>query len=268
MLTENEFKKLSINFRRVASRLLRCPFDEYQESLAKFLLFIEESPIISKFIEENNTTKFNIKQTLAQREFFGKFKLPIQKSEEIAFIYQLLKYISENELDIGNLSLGYGGASKKIQDHVDGFNQQVVKPFVDYIVTYLEELKIDMGLDGKSGTQFNIGVFEGQLNHAEGNSTITATQTYNGTKITDLKDIVSQYIKALNSDETVPTHEKEDTVEILEAVVQEIESKNPKKVILKTAIEKIKSVGNLIHSGTAIIILGNKLIEKLQDFIS
>ncbi|MCJ7843566.1 hypothetical protein MUB24_22355 [Lederbergia sp. NSJ-179] len=263
---EKEFKKLSLNFRRVASRFLNCNFQEYQECLKRFLFFIDDSPVIKEFIQENNTTQFDIKKIIQEKEFHAKFKLPVREQEEIAFIYQMLNYISENELDIMNIAYGYGG-SNKIQSHVDSFNNQVAKPLVDYIVTYLGELKIDMGLDGKSNTQYNIGEFRGQLNHAEGQSTITASQTYNETKIAGLKELTEQFVEELNMNESISQDDKEETTEILEAAVQEVDSEKPKKIIIKTAIEKVKSVGELATAGTTLFTLGTKLVESLQGLI-
>ncbi|EFV71665.1 hypothetical protein HMPREF1012_02304 [Bacillus sp. BT1B_CT2] len=264
---EKEIKKLSLNFRRVASRFLNCNFQDYHDCLKRFLLFIEESPVIYEFIQANNMIRFDIEQVIKGKGFQKKFRLPIRESEEIAFIYQMLNYISDNELDIANISFGYG-SSNKIQSHVDNFNDQVVKPLVDYIVTYLGEMKIDMGFDGKSSTQYNIREFRGQLNHAEGQSTVTATQTFNETKTADLKDLTKQFIKELNKDEAIPQDDKEETTEILEAAVQEAESEKPKKIILKTAIEKVKSVGELASAGTALFTLGSQLVESLQGLIA
>ncbi len=153
------------------------------KNLKRYLLFIEESPTINEFIQENNVKEFNIEKILAEKEFHDQFQLPIRESEEIAFIYQLLNYISHNNLDIVNISYGYG-SSKQIQSHVEGFNNHVVQPLVDHIVTYLGEMKIDMGLDKKSGTHFTFNRdFKGQFNHAEGNGQVSAHQTYNDTKV-------------------------------------------------------------------------------------
>ncbi|MFD1608632.1 hypothetical protein [Oceanobacillus luteolus] len=165
-----------------------------------------------------------------------------------------------------NIAYGYGG-SNKIQSHVDNFNNQVAKPLVDYIVTYLGELKIDMGLDGKSNTQYNIGEFRGQLNHAEGQSTVAASQTYNETKIAGLKELTEQFVEELNMNESISQDDTEETTEILEAAVQELESEKPRKIIIKTAIEKVKSVGELATAGTTLFTLGTKLVESLQGSI-
>ncbi|MEH7221367.1 hypothetical protein V7107_29330, partial [Bacillus toyonensis] len=63
-LTEIDYKKLSLNFRRVASRFLKTNYSEADDNLERFLLFIEESPVIFKFIQENNTVNYDIKDVI------------------------------------------------------------------------------------------------------------------------------------------------------------------------------------------------------------
>ena len=71
-----------------------------------------------------------------------KCDLPIEKDNEIAYIYQLLKHGQENSRDYATFSNGYGSGNK-FQDHMDAFNNEVVKHLVDYIREYLEDLMID-----------------------------------------------------------------------------------------------------------------------------
>lgn len=266
-MTENEFQKLSLNFRRVASRFLNANFQDYQDSLKRFLIFIEDSPTISEFIQDNNTKTFDIEQVISARGYHDKFKLPIRESEEIAFVYQMLNYISDNNLDITGIAFGYS-SSNKFQAQVDEFNNHVAKPLVDHIVNYLGELKIDMGLDKKSSTEYHIGDFRGQLNHAEGQGRVTANQTYNETQVAELKDITEQFVEELNKNADISDQEKEETTEILEAAVQEAESEKPKGIIVKTAIEKVKSVGELATAGTTLFSLGEQLVQSLQGVIA
>ncbi|MGV3240797.1 hypothetical protein ACEF17_11950, partial [Streptococcus hyovaginalis] len=111
VISENDFKKLSLNFRRVASRFLNCNFQDYLDCLKRFLLFIEDSQTINEFIQKNNTTNYDIEKIIEEREFQEKFKLPIRESEESSFIYQMVKCISNNELDIFNIAYGYSGSN-------------------------------------------------------------------------------------------------------------------------------------------------------------
>lgn len=265
-LTEQEFQKLSLNFRRVASRFLNTKFDDYQDSLKRFLIFIEDSPTISEFIQENNTKTFDIEKVIEARGYHDRFKLPIRESDEIAFVYQMLRFISDNERDIIGLTFGYS-SSNKIQAQVEEFNNHVVKPLVDHIVNYLGELKIDMGLDKKSSTNYHIGDFRGQLNHAEGQGRVTANQTYNETKVEGLKEVVEKFVEELQKHEEIPDDEKEETVEFLEAAVQEAESEKPKKAIMNTAMGKVRGINEIASAGTTLFTLGTQLVDSLGGFI-
>ncbi|MEY8757931.1 hypothetical protein AB9M93_26170 [Peribacillus frigoritolerans] len=267
-LTENEYKKLSIKFRAVASRLLNSQFQEANGNLERFLSFIESSPTISIFIEENNKTKYDMESIVRNRGYNDKFQLPINDSEEISFIYQLLKHVSDKKIDYYNISLGYNHG-KKIQGSVDSFNNQVVRPLVNHIVTYLGEMAIDMGLDKKSGgTQFNIGDFRGQLNHAEGQATISANQIFTETQVADLKDVSQKYIKALAEDQLIPEEQKAEVAEFLEAAIDEAESDKPKKAIVKTTAEKLQAVQNVATTGSAVYTLGSQILTLLQGLMA
>jgi hypothetical protein len=263
-LTENEYKKISLKFRKVASRYLNSDINDAKDNLDRFLIFIEECSVINQFIHDNNQVDFDIEEIFNKRGYFDQIKLPIRSSEEIAFIFQLLNYISINNVSYHGLTTGYG---KKFQDSCDNFHNQVVKPLVDHIVSYLGEMAIDMGLDKKSSTQFNIKDFRGQLNHAEGQSSINANQSYSESNILELKEVSRNFAKALFEDKNVPQEVKEEATEFLEAAVQEVESEKPKKAIVKIAIEKIKDVKEVATTGTALYTLGDQLITLFQNFI-
>ncbi|MEM5635571.1 hypothetical protein AAHB65_02270 [Bacillus toyonensis] len=128
-------------------------------------------------------------------------------------------------------------------------------------------MAIDMGLDKRSSTQFNIQDFRGQLNHAERESSITAHQVYNESNIEDLKKIGSQFIQELLNEKSDLGIDKEETKEFLEAAIEEVESEKPKKTIIKTAIEKVKNVNELVTGGTALYTSGEKLLSLLQQHI-
>ena len=264
-LTEQEYKKVSLNFRKIASRFLQTDFREANDNLDRFLLFIEESPVIYKFIEENNTKKYEIESLIDARHYNEKFKLPVRTSDEIAFIYQLLKGISENERTYLDVAMGYNDGNK-LQDAVTKFNQQVAKPLIDHIVSYLGEMAIDMGLDKKSGTQYNINGFRGQLNHAEGQSSVTANQMYSESKVEDLKDLSEKFVRELLKNNDISPTYKDDTIEFIEAAIQEVEAEKPKKALIKMAVEKVNEVKEIAAAGSTVYTLGDQLWNLLRTF--
>lgn len=263
-MSEKEFQKISLNFRKVASRFLKSDFQAFNENLKRFLLFVEESSIINEFIQENNIKDFDIKKTLDERGYNSRFQLPIRESEEIAFIYQLLNFISKNNLDISSISYGYGN-SKKIQNHVSSFSDTVIKQLVDHIVTYLGEMKIDMGFDKKSGTHFTFNnEFKGQFNHAQDHGQISAQQNYTEIKVRELKEVAENFVEELKKNEAIGEVKKNETIEFLEASIQEIESEKPKKAIMKTALDKVKEVNEFATAGSALFKVGTQLVELFQ----
>ncbi|MFD1735408.1 hypothetical protein ACFSCX_02415 [Bacillus salitolerans] len=263
-LSEKEYKKLSLNFRKVASRFLNSDINEAKDNLDRFLIFIEECPTIKKFILNNNNMTFDIEEILRNRDYNDYIKLPIRTSEEIAFIFQMLNYISINNINYHGLVAGYG---RKFQESCENFHNQTVKPLVDHIVSYLGEMAIDMELDKRSTTQFNIGDFRGQLNHAEGQASISANQTYNENKVEELKDIAQKFAQALMEDTSIPDQDKVDTVELVEAAVQEVESEKPKKVIVRTAMDQIRTINEVAGAGTNVITLGTQLLQMFHSII-
>lgn len=53
----------------------------------------------------------------------------------------------------------------------------------------------------------------------------------------------------------------------MEAAVQEVESKKPKKIILRTAMDQVRTANEVAGTGANVITLGTQLFQKFQWFI-
>lgn len=264
-LTEKEYKKLSLNFRRAASRFLNTSHQNANDDLKRFLAFIEDSSVISDFIASHNIENYDMEKRIGQGERKS-LKLPVGQSKEIAFIYQMLIYIRDHNIDYLNAALLYS-MKKRLQDTVKEFNYEIVKPLIDHIESYLQEVAIDMDLDKSSNTQFNIHDFSGQLNHAEGQSTIHAKQTYNENDLKEVKQLASEFAQVLKEDNSVQENDKKEAVELVEAAVQEIESEKPRKSIIKSAMTSIRGINEIAVAGSNTADIGAKLAETFQGFL-
>ena len=260
-IDKREFQKISLEFRRLSSRLLRTNFDDGMDNLKRFLNFIENKPLIFDFILENNIEKYNIKDEISKRKLSRGYNIPINKSEEIAYVYQLLKYCTENCRDYLSICMGYS-SSRMLQDHIDSFNNRVVNAFISHIEVYLKERLIDMGETGK----LNVIVNGGQVAIANDNSTVNATQNNNYNQTENLNGLIEELIKLINSLD-LNSEEKEETKEIITAAMEEVESDKPKKSIIKYAIEKIEYVGKLGVGITGLFTTSQKIIEILSNVI-
>lgn len=69
------------------------------------------------------------------RDWHDKYDLPIEKDKEIAVI-NCWNHGQISYKDYTAFSNGYGSGNK-LQDHMDAFNNEVVKHLVDYIREYL-----------------------------------------------------------------------------------------------------------------------------------
>jgi len=141
-MNKKELNKLAREFRMYGSRLLSTKYGNGMSDLSRFLNFIESNEIIYEFILKNNNHQYDMKDICNGRGWHDKYDLPVEKDKEIAFIYQLLKYGQETFGGYTAFSNGYGSGNK-FQDHMDAFNNEVVKHLVDYIREYLEDLIID-----------------------------------------------------------------------------------------------------------------------------
>lgn len=266
-LTKEEFQKISFNFRRVSSDFLNCNEDSYQRMLKKFLSFVNNTLVIKNFINNNNVKSFDFTY-LKDRSDNIRFKLPVDDSEEIAYIYQLLAFISDNNFDIFYLTFRYGSHNRGTTHRIQTFNNEVVKPLIAQINTHLTEIKIDSGFHGNYSVtnQFTFEQdFRGQINQASGGSTISASQTYKEADIEELKEYSNEFLSALTESQEINKEDKLTLVELLEVTIQNLEKEQPKKTIIKIAKDKLKNVIETVDTGTTLFILGAKLIELLNN---
>lgn len=264
-LTKEELQKISINFRRVSSDFLSCTESSYHRMLKKFLNYVNNTPVIKKFIDDNGVKLYDftyLKGSSDRIEFY----LPVDNSDEIAYIYQLLTFVSDKEFGIFPLTFMYG--SHKAGNKIQSFNNEIIKPLIDHINTYLTEIKIDSGFQDNYGVtnQFTFKQdFKGQINSASGSSTITAHQTYKEADIEEIKDYSKDFLSALTESQEINKEDKLALIELLEVTIQNLEKEEPKKTIIKIAMEKIKNVTENVDTGTTLFFIGVKLTELLNN---
>lgn len=169
-INKKDLKILSMNFRRIASRLINCNYDTGINLLAKFLSFIDKEEIISEFVMEYvNADDF---REVGRGESFS--SMGESEQEEISFTYQYLKYCSKNFDDYYvDMALDYGDNS---DEAIREFNNRIILPFVNYIEGYLTEIGIKMGYDEDTKFVIHINGGNAQVNVADGHATVTAQQ--------------------------------------------------------------------------------------------
>jgi len=266
-ITKNDLKKLSLNFRNIASRFLTTDYLYGMENLKRFIDCIENTPLIYNYILNNNKTEFDIKKIIKDMEWNQLYSLPNKKEDEIAFTYQLLKYGLDKYDKYFILAKNYepGG---NFQVKTDAFNKNVVLPFVQHIINYFEELIIDMGLDEKKSIHIEVsGGTVGQFNLSQDQSTLFADQTNINNDLSEINNLFKNFINLLKK-EDISENDKDEIKELVAIIKEEINSKNPRKSLIKAIFDKLKISLDIFKDGTTIVVTLMAIIDAIKNFIN
>lgn len=160
-----EVRKLSREFRVVASQLLRTAHEDGINNLQRLIKFIETNHLIYDFVLKNQKTEYEIPVLISQlKNTCNRYKIPDNKEEEISYTYQLLKYGLANFSEYYYFPMSVGGYNgNKIQTKVDEFNKTIVFSFVNQIDGFLTNLLIDLGDDDQNTIHVQVGNLYGAI---------------------------------------------------------------------------------------------------------
>lgn len=238
-MNRTELKIVQYDFSCISNRLLRANYQDYEQVLMKFIRHLEDTEIIFDFIKDC-ITQFDVETEVNEvANSFGRlmFDLGDDNEEEISRIYQILKHICDNNFDVSRGIAHSYSTSKKFQDMIRSFNERVVLVFISHIENYLTKIGIGMGMD--ETTKYVITVSGGQVNLANDNSQISATQN-NGIDFSQFETIRTAILDSMGDEQT--REEKEQIEETLVAIKEELQKSAPKKGVMTTMINGIKVI--------------------------
>ena len=259
-LNRRELRKIIYDFNSISNRLLQANYDDYNGVLSKFISFLKNTLIIYDYILDCGQCDWDLEQEFQEiGESYGQciFALGDTDEEEIRNVFAVLSYIVEKNLLIHHgIAMGYSN-SRHYQDKVKGFNDRVVMVLIRHIECYLTKIGIDMGVDEK--ISYSITVHNGQVNIANDEATINATNTndFDNNEFMRLLEIIKDLAKGLSAED------KESLECSLEVIEEEYKSCRPRKSFLKTAITgltMIKGSAEFAAAVTTLIQFINPLI--------
>ncbi|KAF0506975.1 hypothetical protein [Pediococcus pentosaceus] len=256
-INKQELKKIIYDFNRISNRLLRVDFTDYSLVLKKFLNYIESTELIWAVIIDAGKPSYDVAKEVQKISGYSNKLLNLgdTEREEITNIYYVLKYCSDNTIDIPyELTFAYS-SSTKWQDKTREFNTRVVLVLINNIEAYLTKVGIDMGLD--ENTKYSITVNNGQVNLASDSAKINATQN-NGVDIKKIESLITNIIS--NIDVATSLEDRQQIEESLEMIQTELTSPKPKKSMINMALEGLK----MIESGTEFSAAVVKLVKFVQ----
>ncbi|MCQ6280057.1 hypothetical protein JN080_12425 [Bacillus sp. EB600] len=233
----------------------------------RFSKYIDNEPILFDFITKNNVVNFDMKEIIQSRGFNVKFDIPLEVNEEIAFIYQLLKYTTENFDRYDTVSRAYAmyrGA--KISDSIREFNREVVKLLVNHITDYLEEKAIELGIDEKPNAKVLVQGNVGQLNFTETGNIQANQQNNSQNSNEELLSLAKEIITALKDAKIENTADKEDAIDFVEEATNSIEAGNqPKPSVIRRARESLSKIRPVVEDASYLAMQIDKFVQAVSN---
>ncbi|NFG02907.1 hypothetical protein FCV36_11480 [Clostridium sporogenes] len=266
-----EYRKVSQAFRRIASNMLTTKYDDGNIHLIRLRKFIQENELINNIIQDKvRNVDYDYKGNfIVEDGGWSSILIPIDESEHIKAMYDYLVDITNEEEDIRGRAHNFYHSSGKWNDIIREYLDKAFKPLVDFIVDSLSMEMIGMeSVKQETHIHQNINKNYGTASVAQGN-----IESVNNVTLNDLQDIkeLVESLKDLIIKEEIDEMEKEEVVDDLETIEQEINSENPKHVKIRKAWQGIKSFMSKIPGGlakaTIIATQCGELYEKLKPFI-
>ena len=258
MTDKTAFKKTLYCFNHEANVLLRSSWEESPAPFKRFLDRIEAEPGIKAYLDDciDNHIPEGFNAGKDVREVAGNpgttfINFSTIPEEESAEVYLILKEMIAQNIH-GRSYFYYTFASgNKFEDMYKGFLNKVVRRLIANITEHLTMIGIEMGLDSGDSVTNNFGsVHNLQMNQATDNSTINATQNI-GIDEHALNKLIDTILSAAKTEiddaETI-----EDVCDNVEIVRTQIESGEPKRGVLKSALGFLRGVNGGIQFAVAV----------------
>jgi hypothetical protein len=266
-----EYRKVSQAFRRVASNMLTTKYDDGNIQLIRFRRFIQENELINSIIQEKiRDVDYDYKKEfIVEDGGWSSIVIPIDESKHIKAMFDYLIDITNEEKDIRGVAHKFYHHSGKWNDIIREYLDKAFKPLVDFIVDSLSMEMIGMEVvKQETHIHQNINTNYGTASIAQGN--IDSVNNVTISDIQEIKELVES-LKCLIIIEEIDEEVKEEVIDDLETIKEEINSEKPKHIRIKKASQGIKNFLSKIPQGIAtasvIATQGIELYEKLKPFI-
>lgn len=260
-LTRRDLRKLLNDFNSLSNRLLQADIQDYNTVLSRFIRFVTDTEIIYDYIKDCGECSQNMSEEYkAVQSGRAIFELGDSDEEEVRNVYSILKYAMENNVSIYHgVALSYSN-SRKFQDNLKVFNERVTMVLIRHIENYLTNIGIDMGIDEK--VVYNITLKDGQVNIANDNSTINASNNVNQIDVSQLNTLIENIKNEANNCE-INESGKEEIMNSLSVIEDEVREPAPRKNHVNIAIKALEAIKGSAEFGAAVV----ALYQFLQPFL-
>lgn len=204
-IKKNDLRKISNNFRRYASQVITASHVDQYIHLKTFIEYIDTTDVIKSYIDltynEVEDLEFDIQEVM---ESYGSWYLsiPVNENERLNYIYQVLKYFTENHIkNPYRIAKVYVSSNQK-SDMARAFGNHFIFPFQSIISNYLNDIFDDLGYSDEANIVINANSTGVQVNVANNNSSVEATMNVNSED--EIKETIDKLINTINDDNLDP----------------------------------------------------------------
>ncbi len=260
-MNRTELMIIIYEFNSLSNRLLQADFNDYNNVLSKFVSFLKETEIIFDYVVDCGTCDQDMEREFKEVQTRQAiFDLGETTEEEVRNVFAILKYIVENNVNVCyGIGMSYSH-NRKYQDILKDFNSRVTMVLIRHIETYLTKIGIEMGLE--DNITYNITLKDGQVNIANDNATINATNTVSVINAEELSRLLEE-IKTTAQNSNLSLEDKETVSSSIEVIGDELKAEKPRKSFLRTAIMGLKTIKGTAEFSAAVV----ALIQFVEPFI-
>lgn len=267
-----ELKKTSLEFRRIASNMLRTEYTNQDVPLHRFKNYIDTNVIIKDIVQfaiEN--IDYDYKNCFEKEPSdWASISVPVNEREHLRAMYDYMTFIVDEKKSVLQVSSSYMCSSRKITDIIQNFLSLAFKPLVDYITDELS--KMIMMEEEIEMKKIEVNANHSVVNMTDNNSSISFNNAtiVNQNDLRDISDLIlvlKQEIDNVN----VSLEEKDDFIDDLEVMQEQLNEQSYKSTRLKKAFNNVKTfLSNsalLTGAGVAFATNVKKLIELVQPIV-
>lgn len=279
MITYTELRKISLEFRRLSSNLLRSGREDSDVALARLMKYIEATTFIHDTVHNAiDSVDFDFKQCfLIEDTGWHGVNIPEDEYCHLKAQYDYMNFIlGDEKKSVGGEARQYPHSSKSWSEIIQEFLDTAVKPMIDYINDAIStEMIVIEEYEKKAPPSIvqNIGNNYGTLN-AQGTGSIVSTNN-TSVMINDINNLLSKIIPSIENIIDVTDDEKESIKDDLESIQEQVNSPEPKKSRMRKSLDGIKKFAQEFSMKLAVSLAAgavtnadwNLLIQNIEQFI-
>lgn len=274
-----DLRKLSLEFRRIASNFLNSNDDNADVNLSRFLKFINCNELIFNVLNQKMAgLEYDFKDCFGiEAHGWAYLNIPEDECLYIKAQYDYMTFIDCTEnITVRNQAMRFPWSDKKINTIIQKFIDKAFKPLIDFINDQISMEMIMMEEERRinQGNTFiqNIETVNGSANQQAG-GTINNYNTTND--VAAILSLIEKIIPTLSVLSDIDADKVESVRDDLEMVQEQLKTNAPKKSRLSKALSGIKKFAKDFSMKLAVSVAAsavmstdwNTLVQQLEIFI-